>query len=201
MFCWCWLMMIERRNLDNGEQQCELFVDRRGDLHKTLSLGKYPANVLLIFLLSYDMIWLVCYAIIQLYTIAIITWLDPPQPPQPFHLFFDLPMPWIGMMMMMVRISVVCGAFTQGGFTYRYILRISVIIIIMLRLMIVMIVIITIEYGNLDDGKIMVMVLMILMILTMMRMQDVRMIRTSLEGSGRWYDSVFAQVIQSHPTL
>ena len=93
-------------------------------------------NVLLIFLLSYDMIWLVCYAIIQLYTIAIITWLDPPQPPQPFHLFFDLPMPWIGMMMMMVRISVVCGAFTHGGFTYRYILRISVIIIIMLRLMI-----------------------------------------------------------------
>ena len=45
-------------------------------------------------------------------------------------------------------------------------------------------VIITIEDGNLDDGKIMVMV-MILMILTMMRMQDVRMIRTSLEGSGR----------------
>ena len=42
--------------------------------------------------------------------------------------------------------------------------------------------IITIEDGNLDDGKIMVM---ILMILTMERMQDVRMIRTSLEGSGR----------------
>ena len=67
MFSWC-LMMIKRRNLDNGEQQCELFVDRRGDLNKTLPLGKYPANVLC--LLSYDMIWLVwlvCYAIIQLY--------------------------------------------------------------------------------------------------------------------------------------
>ena len=76
---------------------------------------------------------------------------------------------------MSIVIILVCGGFTYGGFTYRYILRISVIIIIMLRLMISSFMrIIAMEMLNANfDGLVMMMMMMMMMTMIMMVMMIV----------------------------
>ena len=86
---------------------------------------------------------------------------------------------------MSIVIILVCGGFTYGGFTYRYILRISVIIIIMLRLMISSFMrIIAMEMLNANfDGLVMMMMMtmmvmiMMVMMIVMVRMMVVMMIK------------------------